>query len=294
MWPSRLLAMALGGLAGLCGAAPDPQAAPLQVQSAPQDPALAQKLFRAALADRRAQVIAAESGEFADRMAAIYLQDGSNADWRAQVGRIHDPARVSAMLLAALRERLAQRPDLAERLRVGLVASGVAPASDGQGLELAARVQLTRHETLAAVLRRLAEDDARGAPVLAAIRRMMTEDDQVAQLLAAQLNREIAFARGFSDAGGFGFPAELDDVAADLSLQLPEQQAQTTAQRELALFAAFAPLGAEAVDRIAAARASAQSRLLAGVLALAEGDVLDQLAAESGRAAATRDEGNPL
>ena len=108
------------------------------------------------------------------------------------------------------------------------------------------------------------------------------------------MNRDIAFAHGFAEGGGFDFPTAPEDMAADLWLQEPELTAEITARSELALYTAFAPLGAVAIDRIAIARATPRARALNAILALAEGDVLGQLAAESGRAAARRHEGSPL
>ncbi|MFD1795787.1 hypothetical protein FQV27_03555 [Paracoccus aurantiacus] len=262
--------------------------------AAGHDLTLAEQVFRATLADRHAAVIEAESAGFADRMAAVYLGDGSGADWREQVARIHDAGRVAALLLGALEWRLAENPALAQRMRNYLGATGVANGTDGMGLEMAARLQLTRPAVLAAAARRMQQDDADGGAALAAIRRMIAQNDPVSARLAAQLNRELSFARGYSAAGGFDFPTEPDDVAADLSLQLPEHVAQISAETELALYTAFAPLGAQAIERIAAARATPQSRAFRAVLDLAEADVLDQLAAESGRAAARRDKGSPL
>ncbi len=274
-------------------------------QSAPQDPAgaamsqaeaegLAETVFQATLADRLAAVVAAESAEFADRMAMLYLSDGSGPDWRAELARIHDPARVAGLLRAALRARLAANPAAARQLAARLGPVGGAAGTDGQGLELAARMQLAQPPTLAATARRFETDLARGTPELAAIARIMRQGDIVTDRLAARMNREIAFARGYGAAGGFDFPTAPEDVAADLWMQEPELTAEIAARSELALYVAFAPLGAAAIDRIATARARPRARALSAILALAEGDVLDQLAEESGRAAARRHEGSPL
>lgn len=227
-------------------------------------------------------------------MAALYLSEGSGPDWRAEVAQIHDAARVSGLLLGALQVRLAANPDMAGRLRAQLTATGVASGTDGQGLELAARMQLAQPATLTATGRRLGADLRRGTAELAAIARIMGQGDMVAGRLAARINRDMAFARGFAEGGGFDFPTAPEDVAADLWLQEPELTAEITARSELTLFTAFAPLGAAAIDRVAAARATPRARALNAILALVEGDVLDQLAAESGRAAARRHGGSPL
>ncbi|NHF72054.1 hypothetical protein [Paracoccus xiamenensis] len=284
-------------LALLGGAALGQPSAPEQARpamSTTEIQALAEQVFEATLADRLAAVITAESAEFADRMAALYLSAGSGPDWRAEVAQIHNAARVSGLLQAALQVRLAENPVAAQRLRALLGATGVAAGTDGQGLQLAARMQLTKPERLAATARRLSADFGRGTAELSAITRMIGQGDPVTDRLAARMNREIAFARGYAQGGGFDFPTASEDVAADLWLQEPELTAEITARSELALYAAFAPLGAAAIDRIAAARAMPRARALAAILALAEGDVLDQLAAESGRAAARRHEGSPL
>lgn len=271
------------------------QSGPGPADMSPADAgALAEQVFQATLADRLAAVIAAESAEFADRMAALYLSEGSGPDWRAEVAQIHDAARVSGLLLGALQVRLAANPDMAGRLRAQLTATGVASGTDGQGLELAARMQLAQPATLTATGRRLGADLRRGTAELAAIARIMGQGDMVAGRLAARMNRDMAFARGFAEGGGFDFPTAPEDVAADLWLQEPELTAEITARSELTLFTAFAPLGAAAIDRVAAARATPRARALNAILALVEGDVLDQLAAESGRAAARRHGGSPL
>ncbi|WP_220185205.1 hypothetical protein [Paracoccus sp. S1E-3] len=284
--------LALSGGAVIAQSSQQGQAAP--GMSAAQTQVLAEQVFQAALADRLAAVIAAESAEFADRMAILYLSDGSGPDWRAEVMRIHDPARVSGLLLGALQTRLAGNPVAAARLRALLGPTGVTAATDGRGLELAARMQLARPATLAATARRLEGDLARGTPELAAIARIMRQGDPVTERLAARMNRDIAFARGFAEGGGFDFPTASEDVAADLWMQEPELVAEITARSELALYAAFVPLGAAAIDHIATARTMPRARAVSAILALAEGDVLDQLAAESGRAAARRHEGSPL
>ena len=298
MRPNGPLAAVLAVFFALSGGAVIAQSSQQGQAPAGMSPAethvLAEQVFQAALADRLAAVIAAESAEFADRMAMLYLSDGSGPDWRAEVARIHDRARVSGLLLAALQARLAANPVAAAQLRALLGPTGVSAGTDGRGLELAARVQLARPETLAATARRLEADFGRGTAELAAITRIMRQGDPVSDRLAARMNREIAFARGYGAAGGFDFPTAPEDVAADLWLQEPELTAEITARSELALYAAFAPLGAAAIDHIAPVRAMPRARALSAILALAEGDVLDQLAAESGRAAARRHEGSPL
>ena len=283
---------ALSGSAVIAQSAQQGQALPAMPPAETQ--ALAEQIFQAALADRLAAVIAAESAIFADRMALLYLSDGSGPDWRAEVAQIHDPARVSGLLLAKLQARLAANPATTAQLGAHLGPGRVAAGTDGRGLELAARMQLVKPATLAAAARRLEADLARGTPELAAIARIMGQGDPVAELLAARMNRDIAFARGYAEGGGFDFPVAAEDVAADLWLQEPELTAEITARSELTLYAAFSPLGAAAIDHIATVRAMPRARALSAILALAEGDVLDQLAAESGRAAARRHEGSPL
>lgn len=298
MRPNGLLAAAVTVFLALSGGALNAQSSPQglaeTVLSQAELQALAERVFDATLADRLAGVIAAESADFADRTAILYLSDGSGPDWRAELAQIHDAARVSALLLGALRVRLAANPGVAVRLQGLLGATGVAVGTDGQGLELAARMQLAHPATLAATANRFGADLGRGGPVLAAIDAMMAQLDPVPARLAAQMNRDIAFARGFAEGGGFDFPTASEDVAADLWLQEPELTAEITARSELTLYAAFAPLGAAAIDHIAAVRATPRARVLAAILALAEGDVLDQLAVESGRAAARRHQGSPL
>ncbi|WP_158644601.1 hypothetical protein [Paracoccus jeotgali] len=253
---------------------------------------LADDIFREQLAERRAAVIEAEAGRFAELMAAVYLGDGSSADWRAQLRRIHDRARVSGLLLAALQARLAAR-DANDLLPTG-GATGVALAKDGRGLALAARLELARPGALEAAAERLETARRADSPVLDAIRQDLLPEAEIDAMLAAHLNRQIAFAEGFHEADGFGFPADLDDVAADLSLQIEEQRREILAEAEITAFAAYAPLGVAAIARIGAARNAGAGRARQDLMALAESDVLDQLARESGRAAAKRDEGQPL
>ena len=77
-------------------------------------------------------------------------------------------------------------------------------------------------------------------------------------------------------------------------LQLPEIRQEATMRIRLAWYAAYAPLGAGAVNRSAARRANPEARALESLLDRAEGNVIEQLAAETGRAAARRMKGTPL
>ncbi|SDE99178.1 hypothetical protein SAMN05421538_1218 [Paracoccus isoporae] len=254
---------------------------------------LAERLCARAACAQLSLAIAAESGMFADRVGAAYL-GGSGDDWRAEVARVHDPARISALLLARLEGRLTPALISDPALQAALGATGVSADSDARGLELAARAELQRNRALRGTLRRWMADRRADAGVLRAIRALIDEQGMIGARVASGMNRQIAAARGFASAGGYGFPISLQDVAADLSLQLPEWRAEAELHLELSLYAAYAPLGAGAIDRIARARGTAPSRLLSRLVAGAEAEVLDQLAEETGRAAARRLRGTPL
>ena len=137
-------------------------------------------------------------------------------------------------------------------------------------------------------------DRARGAAVLAAIDHMIVMHDPVSRAMTRQMNRQIAFATAFSDAEGFEFPASPEDTAADLSLQIPELRQDAEMRIRLSWYAAYAPLGAPAVNRAAALMAGPEAQALNALIERAEQDVLEQLAGETGRAAARRMKGVPL
>lgn len=269
-------------------ARPPAQAAPMTVQS------LAEQVFQAGLGESRAAAISAEAGEFANRMGALYLGPGAGENWREEVGRIHDPARVSALLLAAIGAELTPVTAADTRLQGALGAKEVASRPDGQGMELAARIELARPGALDMLAVRMRAGDAGRAETLGRIDELMAARDMVAEAVAARMNRELSFARGFAEAGGFDFPTAPDDIAADLLLQMPELWQEEALRVRLTLFAAFAPLGESAIDLIAANRAAPENRALHALLARARDQVLDQLAAEAGRAAARRLKGTPL
>ncbi|TKW65633.1 MAG: hypothetical protein DI616_13530 [Paracoccus denitrificans] len=254
---------------------------------------VAETLFQRGLGESRAAVIGVESHLFADRMAAIYMGGVEGESWRNEVARIHDPARVSALLLAAIGQQVQGR-QIDTRLTSMLGATGANSGPDGQGMILAARIQLGQPARLEALAQRMQADDARAAPVLVAIDEMIDEYDPVSAEMARNMNRQLAFVRGFAEADGFDFPTSPDDAAADLSLQSSELHAEATVKIRLNWYAAYAPLGPAAVSRSAAVRASPGMRALHALLERAEDDVLAQLAAETGRAAARRMKGTPL
>lgn len=283
------IAFAMSGVVPLWAQeAPLPGAAPHVAASA------AEKLFQRGLGESRAAVIGAESGIFANRMATIYLGGAEGESWRDEVARIHDPARISALLLAAVGRQLDRVGPGDSRLQAALGALGVDAGPDGQGMILAARIELARPGSLDALALRMRADDARDAPVLAAIDEMMAAQDPAGAEVARAMNRQLAFVAAFADADGFEFPTSPDDAAADLSLQTPELYDEATIRIRLNWYAAYAPLGAAAVSRSAALRATPEMRALHGLMDRAEDEVLAQLADETGRAAARRMKGTPL
>ncbi|MDO5643946.1 MAG: hypothetical protein Q4G26_16350 [Paracoccus sp. (in: a-proteobacteria)] len=260
-------------------------------QRGPHSDNLAERAFQAGMGESRAQVIGAESGLFAERMALIYLAAPGGASWRAEVAKIHDPARVSGLLHEALGRVLAEEgatPDLLAAL------GAVGVSAEGQGMLLATRLELARPDGLAVASERLRADAARGAPVLAAIDAMIATQDMVMPALAGALNRQLAFATSFGEAGGFDFPTSPEDAAADLMLQSTEIAHEVEMRLRLEWYVGYGPLGAAAVNRAAARRASPEARALDSLIDRAEALVLEQLAAESGRAAAARMRGVPL
>ncbi len=299
----RIAVTALGIAFALSGAAPlwaqdgavPAMPGPAAPGAAPHVTAsIAEKLFQRGLGESRAAVIGAESGIFADRMAAIYLGGVEGESWREGVAQIHDSTRVSALLLAAIGRQLDTAEQADPRLAAALGATGVDAGPDGQGMILAARIELARPGSLNALAQRMRADDARAAPVLAAIDEMIAAEDLAGPEMARAMNRQLAFVAAFGAADGFDFPTSPDDAAADLSLQTPELYDEALIRTRLTWYAAYAPLGAAAVSRSAALRASPGMRALHGLLDRAEDDVLAQLAAETGRAAARRMKGTPL
>lgn len=283
-----------GSLAAQEGGAP---AAPLAGAAPHVTASLAEKLFQRGLGESRAAVIGAESVGFADRMAVIYLGGGEGASWREEVAQIHDPARVSGLLLAAIGQQLKGQQlegTYDPRLLAAVGATGVDAVPDGQGMILAARIELARPGSLEAVTLRMRADDARADPVLAAIDEMIADTDPASAEMARVMNRQLAFAAGFAEGGGYDFPTSRADTAADLSLQVPELYDEAVMRIRLCWYAAYDPLGAAAVNRSAARRDSAAMRALNALIERAEDDVLEQLGAETGRAAARRMKGTPL
>ncbi|MFV0409570.1 MAG: hypothetical protein ACK5LJ_07685 [Paracoccus sp. (in: a-proteobacteria)] len=271
------------------GAAQDGRAlAPAQVEI------LAEHLADLALVDRHAAAMAAESKDFAGHMAQLYLPEGGGVDWREEIARIHDPARVSALLIEAIERRLQRAGHAETQLFAAMGATGVSVDSDGQGRELAARIELCDPIHQLRTFIRLDYAATQGSTLLGDIRAMISDDGAVDTALASRLNRELAFARGFNEAGGFGFPTAPGDQAADLLEQLPDLRAEAAARTEMTYYAALAPLGEAGVGRIALVRQAPESRALRALMAGAEAEVLDQLAEESGRAAARRQRGNAL
>ena len=271
------------------------QDADLQLIPAPHmaEP-LAETLFQRGFGESRAAVIGAESDIFANRMAAIYMGGTEGESWRDEVARIHDPARVAALLLAAVQRELDRAGALDPDLVLLLGATGVDVAPDGEGMILAARIQLARPGALEGVALRMRADEVKDAPVLAAIDAMIDAEDPESTEMARSMNRQLAFATGFAEAEGFDFPASPDDAAADLTLQMPELLDEATMRIRLSWYAAYAPLGAAAVDRSAVLRARPGAEALRALLDRAESDVLAQLGRETGRAAARRMKGTRL
>ncbi|MFV0292426.1 MAG: hypothetical protein ACK5II_04080 [Paracoccus sp. (in: a-proteobacteria)] len=249
-----------------------------------------ERILAPVLLDHRADAISAEAARFADRMAAVYLPGGGGTDWRNEVMAIHDPAHVLVLLQEAVDKRLLAKNN------TNLVPEAARAQMDpeGQQLELMARIGLSDPDMLEAVAVHLRRDKAQGAEILAVIDSLIKADGVIDATLAAGMNRELAFARGFSEAGGFGFPTSLDDVAADLNLQISELRSESSARIELTYYAAFASLGVVGVGHVALARETPESHWMRTLIAQAEAEVLDQLAVEAGRAAARRQKGNAL
>lgn len=241
-------------------------------------------------------MIGAESGAFADRAAAAYLDAGSGPDWRGEVALIHDPARVSALLLGAVGRRLdaPAAARLAPLLGATGAATGAAAGTDTRAALLDARLRLARPGERRDAELRLAAAGRRRATDLSLTRAMADSQDAAALALAARLNRDLALADGFIAAGGYDFVATLEDAADDLGYRLDELQAETAAEVDLQYFTAFAAPDQGAARQIAAQTEHPARRQLDHLIAAAEAEVLEQLATETGRAAARRQEGHPL
>lgn len=277
----------------LVATGPHINAQPLPPDAAivPPDTAeLAEQVYAAGNADLTAAAIAAKSGEFADRMAALYFDHGSGPDWREEVARLHDPVRVSGLLLGAI-GGLVSAPDFdADRIGPAIGASGVAARPNGRKNWLTARVLLGRMGAGDKAAARMQADPA----TLERIGKTIAAEELVTQAVSQRMNRDIAFARGFAGAEGFAFPTRMADIAADLILQLDELQAEEQARIELTLYAAFGARAAQNPGQLSFRQDDDAARALRSLMSRAEAEVVEQLATETGRAAARRLSGEAL
>lgn len=260
----------------------------------PSQESLTEQVFSIALGETRAVIISAESVSFAKQMAAIYFDGRERKNWYHEVAQIHDPVRVSKLFYDAINIQLtAEVSDRSHFLSaLQSVQTNAEPMLTKP--ELAARMALTLPDTMAAIDTQISANQTQETPLLAAIDEMIAAEDPVTPALAARMNRELAFAKGFIEAHGYDFPFTLDDTAADLTQQIPELRDKIAEKNRAVWYAALVPLRSEFSTSILITRKNDDVRKLLALIERAEQDVLDQLAIETGRAAAHRIKGTPL
>ncbi|MDO5659247.1 MAG: hypothetical protein Q4G36_13120 [Paracoccus sp. (in: a-proteobacteria)] len=224
--------------------------------------------------------ISAESEIFADRVAETYLQGGSGEDWRRMVAQIHDAGRISALWQARISGRIDRSAGHAQGRAM----------TDGLARIAAARRALADHGARADGLARYNDALGRGEERALSIAEAVATHDLVSPALASRMNRDLAVARGFGEAGGYGFPISAEDQAADIALTEYDLRDDLSHEIGAMLYLAFSGAGEGAFQGWLDGRPE-------GLLARAElamDDLLIGLAREAGRAAAQRALGDGL
>lgn len=206
--------------------------------------------------------------------------------WTQAVARIHDPARLRAMLEVALREALRGQPQA--RLDTALVFYRESLGSRVLTLETQARAAMIDPGTDRAARAAWARAVAAGDPRVGRIRRLIEEADLVEPNVASGMNAALAFSAGFVDAGGVAMPQTEAQMLSDIWRQEPQIRADTRDWLEAFLYLAYAQLSDAQLDRLIAHAGSAPGRVLSAVLFAGYDRVYAQTSREMGAAAARR------
>ena len=186
------------------------------------------------------QVLRDEGIAYGDHVASEFFDGPPDSDWRTDVARIYDPARIGPAFHTAFETELARtgadaapmiaffRSDLGQRILT---------------LELSARAAMiddTVEEQAMAALERL---EMKGDARLGRIRAYVDANHLVDMNLSSALNANLAFLTSLSQSGGFGKEMPEDEILSQVWSQEEELRLET--ERWLLAFCllAYSPLG---------------------------------------------------
>lgn len=218
--------------------------------------------------------------------------DGSGADWAGLVGRIHEPARMEALLRHGLAEALPRAdPQLIDRA-LAFHASDLGRRVIG--LEVSARRALLEAGVEEAARADFADAIRAGEPRAVGIRDVIRRADLIAPNLAGAMNAALAFSRGFERGGGFDMPPTEQEMAAAAWAQRDQIEAEAGAWLEAFLRLAYDPLTDAELTRFADHAVSAEGQALSRVLFAGFDAVFDRTSYDMGLAAALQGRGEAL
>ena len=264
-------------------------AAPVRAEVAPAQAAA--ELERVLMIPDLLAVMQKEGVAYGDQVADQFFEGPPDSGWRADVGRIYDPARLGPAFHAAFAEELARtgadttpmldyfRLPLGQRI-LTLELSARAAMAD-EAIEEEAKVALDRL-------------DAEGDPRLAMIRAYVSANHLVDMNVSGALNANLAFLTALAQSGGFQRQLPEDEILAQVWSQEDEVRAETERWLLSLSLLAYSPLSdAELASYIAFSETPAGAALNRALFA-AYDRMFTDISRELGRSAGRRMGGTSL
>lgn len=237
------------------------------------------------------EVMQREGIAYGDDLATQFFSDQPDGDWRADVSRIYDPARVGRAFDAIFTAELAKtgvdpapmieffRSPLGQRiLTLELSARG---AMIDDAIEEEAKVALDRLD---------AEDD----PRLAMIRAYVEVNHLIDMNVSSALNANLAFLTALSTSGGFQQQMPEDEILSQVWSQ--EEEVRSETERWLLAFSlmAYSPLSDEEMRAYISFSETPAGVALNRALFAAYDGIFTDISRELGRSAGRRMGGTSL
>jgi hypothetical protein len=173
--------------------------------------------------DRMVEVVGREGEQNGADLAAELFPGAPSGRWTAEIGRIHDRARLRAEVRAAFARVVAEDEETARAVLDILSEPAMARIVER---ELAAREIIGEPEVEDLAALAFAELQAAGDPLLGTIERFVAANDLVERNVMGAMNASLAFYRGVAEGGG------MPGAAMTETEMLAEVQGQEEAMRE--------------------------------------------------------------
>jgi hypothetical protein len=283
--------MLLGCLAGVGLAMP---ARPALAESPVEAPAASveARLWQVLRLDEMMLVLQDEAQNQGDEMAEMLFEHGSDPGWRKRVAAIHDPARLSGLLHAALTGALKDEP--AEITQTALDFLETPLGRQVVELELQARRAIIDQDTEDGAIAAFQHALDIEAPRLTTINRLIEDADLMEPTIAAALNEALAFSTGFGAEGGFTMPMTDAEMLEETWAQEPEIRAMIEEWLPAYLMLAYSPLSDEDLAQYATFATSEAGKGLSAAVNGAYEQVYTAISREMGAAAALHIAGRQL